>query len=145
MPLKTQLDEPPTINLTPMVDVAFQLILFFMVATKFTELERKIGLRVPEVAAVSALTPAPEKRVVNVHQDGHITLDQQAVSLEQLTQRLSEARSQYRDVGVLIRGDAGVRYQHVAAVLAACKQAGVMELGISVRLASQRSSSARGR
>ena len=44
MPLKMHEDEMPSINLTPMVDIVFQLIIFFMVGTKFTEMEKKIDL-----------------------------------------------------------------------------------------------------
>jgi biopolymer transport protein ExbD len=138
MPIKTQLDEPPAVNLTPMIDVVFLLIIFFMVAAKFTELERKLGLRVPSVATSTPLAPAPRKRVINVYQDGRITIDRESVTLEQLINRLGKARSQYRGLGVLIRGDAGVRYQRVADVLAACRQAGVAELGIAVKMAQQR-------
>lgn len=135
MPLKTHRDEQPTLNMTPMIDVVFLLIIFFMVGTKFSELERKIGLQVPEVAKAGALTPAPKKRVVNVYRDGRIDLDRQAVTLEELTDQLTAARGQYRDLGVLIRGDGQGAFQRVAEVLAACKEAGVAELGISVRLA----------
>lgn len=137
MPLKTNRDEQPTLNLTPMIDVVFLLIIFFMVGTKFTELERKIGLQVPEVSEAGALTPAPEKRVVNVYQDGHLDLDRETVSLKELTNRLAAARSQYKDLGVLIRGDGQGSFQRVAEVLSACKQAGVAELGISVRIAAR--------
>lgn len=137
MPLKTHHDEQPTLNLTPMIDVVFLLIIFFMVGTKFTELERKIGLQVPEVSQAGALTAAPEKKVVNVYQDGHLALDQEPVTLDELTARLAEARSHYQDLGVLIRGDGQGTFQRVAEVLGACKQAGVAELGISVRIASR--------
>jgi biopolymer transport protein ExbD len=133
MPLKTHLDEQPTLNLTPMIDVVFLLIIFFMVGTKFSELERKIGLRVPEVSHAEALTAAPEPRVVNVYRDGRITLDRLPVTLTELTERLADARSQYAQLGVLVRGDAASQFQRVAEVLNACKQAGVEELGISVR------------
>ncbi len=138
MPLKTHLDEQPTLNLTPMIDIVFLLIIFFMVGTKFTELERKIGLQVPEVSDQGTLTAAPEKKMVNVYQDGTITLDKTPVTLEELTSQLAEARSQYSDLGVLIRGDAEGRFQRVAEVLNACKQAGVQELGISVRLVARK-------
>ncbi len=137
MPLKTHIDEFPALNLTPMIDVVFLLIVFFMVGTKFTELERKIGLRVPEVSNVEALTPAPEPRVVNVFADGQVTLDRTPVaSLDQLTRRLAAAKAQYRDLGVLVRGDANGRFQRVAEVLNACRRAKVSELGISVRPAA---------
>ncbi len=135
MPLKTHLDEQPSLNLTPMIDVVFLLIIFFMVGTKFTELERKISLQVPQVNNVGALTPAPERRVINVYRDGHVTLDQQVVTLDELVQQLTAARAQYQDLGVIIRGDAEGAFQNVASVLGACRQAGVSDMGVSVRLA----------
>ena len=135
MPLKTHIDEQPTLNLTSMIDVVFLLIIFFMVGTKFTELERKISLQVPQVSDRGALTPAPEKKVVNVYRDGQVTLDRRPVSLDELTAELASARSQYAELGVLIRGDGAGEFQRVAEVLNACRQAGVAELAISVRIA----------
>ena len=137
MPISTQRDEQPQLNMTPMIDIVFLIIIFFMVGTKFTELERKIGLQVPEVSDVAAMTPAPEKRVVNVYRDGQITLDRQEVSLLELVSRLSAARGQYQELGVLVRGDAESSFQQVAEVLSACKRAGIAEMGISVRIASR--------
>lgn len=132
MPLKTHMDDAPSLNLTPMIDVVFLLIIFFMVGTKFAELERKIGLRVPEVTNAGALTAAPEKKVVNVYADGKVTLDRRPVTLDELIAHLHAARSEYQDLGVLVRGDAGGAFQQVAEVLNACRQAGISELGISV-------------
>jgi len=137
MPLKTNVDEPPVLNVTSMIDVVFLLLIFFMVSTKFTELERKIGLQVPQVDGRAALSSAPAKKVVNVYRDGQITLDRQPVSLQELTGQLSSARRQYADLGVLVRGDGEGQFQRVADVLNACKQAGIGELAISVRLAHQ--------
>ena len=135
MPLKTHLDEQPTLNLTPMIDIVFLLIIFFMVGTKFSELERKISLHVPQVSDAGTLTDAPEKKVINVHRDGRITLDRQVVTSDELTRRLAAARHEYQGLGVLIRGDADGPFQNVATALNACRQAGISELGISVRLA----------
>ena len=135
MPLKTSRDEAPTLNLTSMVDVLFCLILFFMTVSKFTELERQIGLRVPEVSDQGALTAPPEDKTINIYRDGVIEMDRQVVSnLDELSRRLAAARRQYPALGVLVRGDGEGRYQRVAEVLNACKQAGVSELSISVRL-----------
>jgi len=134
MPLKTHIDEQPTLNLTPMIDIVFLLIIFFMVGTKFSQLERKINLEVPAVSDRGALSAAPEKKVVNVFRDGRIELDDVPVSIDQLTQRLAAARSQYQYLGVLVRGDASSRYQTVASVLNACTQAGISKMGVSVRI-----------
>ena len=135
MPLKTHLDEQPSLNLTPMIDIVFLLIIFFMVGTKFTELERKIALDVPQVGNVEALTPAPEHRLINVFRDGRITLDREDVTLEELGQRLAAASKEYEDLGVIVRGDADGSFQNVASVLNRCRQSGISEMGISVRLA----------
>ena len=134
MPLKTHLDEQPTMNMTPMIDVVFNLIIFFMVGTQMTDPERQIDLKVPRVADRGALTAAPERKVVNVYRDGVITLDRQQVTIDQLKHRLAAARKQYEDLGVLVRGDSEGKFQHVADALSACKQAGIRELGISVQL-----------
>ena len=134
MPLKTTVDDPPAINMIPMIDIMFNLIIFFLVGTEFASLERNIALRVPEVVDKGALTQPPERRVVNVYRDGTVTLDENSVTLDQLTERLASARTQYSDLGVLVRGDGQGQFQRVAEVLNACKQAGIQELGISVRL-----------
>ena len=134
MPLKTTVDDPPAINMIPMIDIMFNLIIFFLVGTEFASLERNITLRVPEVVDKGALTQAPERRVVNVYRDGTVTLDESPVTLAELTDRLASARTQYSDLGVLVRGDGKGQFQGVAEVLNACKQAGIQELGISVRL-----------
>ncbi len=138
MPLKTSIDEQPSLNLTSMMDVVFLLIIFFMVGTKFTDVDRTIGLTVPEVNERGALTEEPEKEVINVFADGQITLDRQPVTVEQLLAELKAEREQYPDLGVLVRGDAGAPFQNVAQVLATCREAGVGELGISVRIADRR-------
>jgi biopolymer transport protein ExbD len=145
MPLKTHLDDEPTLNLTAMLDVMFLLIIFFMLGTRFVDDERKIGLHVPEVVDRGALTAAPARKEVNVFRDGAITLDGTAVSLDQLTTRLAAARRQYSELGVLVRGDARGEFQSVASVLAACKRAGIQDLGITVRSVTLKEGATAGR
>jgi biopolymer transport protein ExbD len=138
MPLKTQVEEMPNLNMTSMIDIVFLLIIFFMVGTKFAEQERKIGLEVPRVSDRGALTNAPDQRVVNVYRDGEITIDGQSVSLAELTSKLTGARQQYAELGVLVRGDGTGEFQRVADVLNACKQAGIAQLAISVKVEQRR-------
>jgi biopolymer transport protein ExbD len=133
MPLKVHQDELPALNLTPMIDIAFTLIIFFMVGARFTELERKVDLSVPAVGSTAALTPTPERRIINVYRDGRVELDRRPVSLGQLTAQLADAQRQYAELGVVIRGDGQGPLQHVASVLTACRQAGIAQIGISVR------------
>ena len=134
MPLKTYQDELPAINLTPMLDIVFNLIIFFVVGTRFIGAETKLPVKVPEVSEAGKLQPAPEKCVINVYRDGQISLDDRFLTADQLRQELTAARVQYAGLGVIVRGDAEGTFQSVATVLNACRQAGVSEMGISVRL-----------
>ncbi|MEM8865839.1 MAG: biopolymer transporter ExbD [Planctomycetota bacterium] len=136
MPLKTTADETTGINLTPMIDVVFLLVIFFMVATKFTESQRNIELQLPTTAEAGDATPPPKPRIVAVFEDGHVELDGQVVSLASLTEELREATQQSDDVQVVIHGDARCDFQHVAATLAACREGRVSELGITVEIAA---------
>jgi biopolymer transport protein ExbD len=136
VPLKTHQDDLPAINLTPMIDIVFNLIIFFMVSTRFTEIERKVDLSVPEVADSKTLAEVPKSRSINVYRDGRITLDGSAVTLRELTEQLAAVQRQYGHQNVVVRGDADSPFQNVASVFAACQRAGIAEMGISVRLAS---------
>jgi biopolymer transport protein ExbD len=136
MPLKIQHDELPALNLTSMIDVLFLLIIFFMVATKFDEMERNIEVAVPKVAQAGEGTPPRQALVVNVLASGRFELDGAPVTADELTSRLAAARTPLTEPTVVIHGDATCPFQNVAEALGACKQAGISELGITVRLAS---------
>lgn len=133
---KPMVDDMPNLNLTPMIDVLFLLIIFFVAGTKFMESERQIELQVPKVTESNAPAAAPERKVIDVYKDGQIALDEKLVTLEQLKSELAKARTQQKNLGVLVRGDSATAFQAVAGALNACKQAGVSQLGISVQIAS---------
>ena len=133
MPLKTQHDEQPSLNMTPMIDIVFLLVIFFMVGPKFAEMERTIKLEVPRVKNVGALTAVPDKRIIHVYRDGTIVMDEQELVIDELEASLTSAVSEYPELGVVIRGDGKSTLQNVATVLTACRQAGINDMGISVR------------
>jgi biopolymer transport protein ExbD len=134
MPVRTQPLEEPTLNLTPMIDVILVLIIFFMVATKFAEEERSVELQIPSISSRNAAMTAPDPKVVNVHRDGRVALGSQTVTVEELRQRLTAARVDYPRLHVLVRGDELASHGQMTAVYDACKQAGIAELAISVKL-----------
>jgi biopolymer transport protein ExbD len=132
MPLKTHQDDLPVLNLTPMVDIVFNLLIFFMVSTQFVDLEKKVDLSVPEVSGAAGLNEVQRSKTINVFRDGSITLDSQTVNVNELRNLLATAHRQYEGLQVTIRGDAAAPYQCVANVMTACRQAGIAEMGIAV-------------
>ena len=140
MPLKIEREDQNAINLTPMIDIVFLLIIFFMVSTKFSELnevERDLAINVPAVSDATALTAAPNKRLVEVSRDGSIKLDRHAVTLGEVKSKLSAAKQQYPKLGVVIRGDGRGALQHSVEVLATCRKAQITDLNITLKQASR--------
>ena len=140
MPCKTQKNNQTEIDLTPMIDIVFLLIIFFMVSTKFSELnevERDLAINVPTVSDATALTAAPNKRLVEVSKDGSIKLDRHAVTLSELQLKLSAAKQQYPKLGVVIRGDGRGALQHSVEVLATCRKVEITDLNITLKQASR--------
>lgn len=121
-----------------MIDIVFLLIIFFMVGTRFSELqdlEKQLPISVPEVSAGTALTAPPKQKVIHVFQDGRIHFEDQDVDLESLLDRLRAATQVYRKQGVVIRGDASSEHRAVVAVINACRQADILDIAVAVRIA----------
>lgn len=136
MPLKIQRDDQTTINLTPMIDIVFLLIIFFMVGSKFSKLnetERDIAIQVPTVNDGTAMTSAPRRRIINVYRDGKIVLDEKQVTLGELQTELAAAKEQYSKLGVVLRADGDGRYQNVINVIETCKKTEISDLNLAVQ------------
>lgn len=133
MSVRRQRSEDATINLTPMIDVVFLLVIFFMVGSKFSEAESRIKVNVPRVGQMRALTRVPDERIVTFTADGTITLDDQPISLPELTAALRAQHQAYPAIKVAVRGDAAGTYQQTVEVMQAVRSSGVEQIGISTR------------
>ena len=137
MPLKTAAIEEPDLNLTPMIDIVFLLIVFFMVGTRFTDLEREFDVQLPAVSAAPPLTSLPDEIVVNIQKSGKLQVNGKHRSLKELESDLIAARKRYADQIVVVRGDGEGPYQNVADVLAVCRRAGVKGIKLATRLKTE--------
>ncbi len=137
MPIKPTIEDGLQINLTPMIDVVFLLVIFFMAATQFAGVERTLDLELPEVAGEgTGVVVAHEPTIVSVQADGSVLLDGKGLSLDDLTADLKTLVADRPDLEVLLNGDARCDFQKVAAALAACRSSGVTNLGITVEVAA---------
>lgn len=125
--------EDATINLTPMIDVVFLLVIFFLVGSKFSEAESRIKINVPAVGEMRSITRVPDERIVAIAVDGSITLDGTPISLAQLTPALREQYAVYPAMRVAVRGEANGTLQQTVEVLQAVRNSGVDQIGISTR------------
>jgi biopolymer transport protein ExbD len=133
MALRQPRTDDPTINLTPMIDVVFLLVIFFMVGTKYSQQEGRIPVNVPGVGRPQTMVRGPDKRIVEVTREGVVYLDGTAVSIDQLTSELARAGVAYPDLAVVVRGDGDGTLDTYARVLSACSNAGIQQLDVAVK------------
>lgn len=122
------------INMTPMIDVVFQLIIFFLVTSHFARQEAHLPLPLP--AADSSLASKADDQprlVINVTAEGTLLFAGRALSAAELEQRLSERIEELgKDVELRIRADRSVPYRFIEPVLLAGARAGIWNVNYAV-------------
>ena len=117
----------PLISLTPLIDVVFILLVFFMLASSFLDW-RSIDLNAPAQAAAG---PALEGALlVEIHPD-RLLLSGEVVSLDLLTSRIAERVEAKPDQRVVVKSAAGVPLQNAVNVLDRLTEAGVAQLSLT--------------
>lgn len=121
-------------NMTPMIDVVFLLIIFFLVSSHLAQREAQMQLPLPEAQSGADVTPTSARRLtLNVLADGSLILAGRPITLAELPQRLAEARTETdHEIEVRIRGDRQVPYQSISPLLLACARAGIGNVSIGV-------------
>lgn len=122
MPLRTDSLEEPQLNLTPMIDIVFLLIIFFMVGTKFSEIEQQFDVDLPSASAIEPMSATPDPLIITVARSGDLSLANEVQSAEQLEQNLTAAKAAFSDQVVLIRGDGAGTYQSIIDIMDLCNQ-----------------------
>jgi biopolymer transport protein ExbD len=120
-------DDDPGINLMPLVDVVFLLLIFFLAATTFAREEVELDLRLPS-ARSGAPGSGDQQLVVNVLADGRLVLEGRELTLEALRQKLAAAAERRADQAVLGRGDAAAQFGIGLQVLDACRLAKIKKV-----------------
>ena len=124
--------ENPTLDMTPMIDVVFELIIFFVVT--LVEAEKKDeSIELEDGKHGSEITPEelPDGfLMIDVSKKGRISISDQELTPEQVKQRVIERKKRAggADFPILIRADFETEHQHVAKVMNACTSAGVWKL-----------------
>ena len=133
MSRRRSITDDASINLTPMIDVVFLLVIFFMVGSHFGAAEGRIDVSVPGVGELNSMTRMPDERLVEVTGTGMLTLDKNVVTDQQLADQLRYAYSQYPEVKVAVRGEGEASFQRIAEVLQVIRSTGVKQMGIAAR------------
>ncbi len=115
------------INITPMLDVAYVLLLIFIIMTTATV--QGITVNLPKASSTPSLSK-PKTKAVSISQDGTIYLDTYPVSIEELETRLAQYKAATPDLPVVLKADAAIQYQKVMDVLDVVTRLEIRQLGL---------------
>jgi biopolymer transport protein ExbD len=119
------------IEIIPMIDTMFFLLVFFMVATLSMTIQRGLPVNLPSSA--SAKADIPDTVSITVTAAGAVFVNKEAVPVEQLRDRLRGVQQVQTEPSVVVNADEAVRYGLVVQVLDAVKQAGLTKLAIATK------------
>ncbi len=115
------------INITPMLDLAYVLLVIFIIMT--TASMQGVKVDSPKTINLATLSK-PQMRAITITNDGSVYLDAYSVDMAMLEQRLSEFKSANPALPVVLKADAAAHYDKVSEVLEICKKLDITEVGL---------------
>ena len=120
------------INLTPMIDVVFQLLLFFLIASEFAQEERQLEVVLPQASEAKPLISKPRELFVNIDQRGGYFVDGRFIDPGELEKILkSAAADNPGHQTVIIRADKRAIWEHVVKVMDLCNKARIRDYRVT--------------
>ena len=119
-----------SINVTPMLDLAYVLLVIFIIMTTATVQGMKVNL--PKASSMPSLAQQTTK-AITVTSDGKIFLDTIPVTLAELEQRLVQQRALTPEFPIVLRGDSATQYQNVVDVLDLLGRLNFTQVGMATK------------
>ncbi len=117
-----------SLSLTPLIDVVFLLLIFFLVATRFAEEEREMDIVLPEASEAAPLIVEPSHLFINVDQDGQYFVGGELLTETQLEAALRQAwANNPENQEVIIRGDKRTAWESIATAMNLCNKANIRD------------------
>ncbi len=130
--MQVQDDKPyDDINITPMLDLAYVLLVIFILMCTASVQGLKVAL--PDGSSVAKSLAGQKLQAITVSKDGKFYLNTQQVSLDDLGNRLGSAKSAFPMMQVIVKGDATTNYQGIMDVLNVAGQLGITQVGLATK------------
>lgn len=133
MKFERQSEQNVDVNLTPLIDVVFLLLIFFMVSTSFTK-ESRIDLTLPKAESGEAQVESVKPIEIVINSAGHFVIDQQQLvnnEMQTIKAALSKLSEGNTDMGIVITADANTSHQSVVKAMDAAGQLGFAKINMT--------------
>jgi biopolymer transport protein ExbD len=122
------------LSLTPLIDVVFLLLIFFLVTTRFAQEDRELDVVLPSASEAQPLTAEPKELFININREGAYYVDGQTLTVDEVADVLRQAVTNNPiSQSVVIRADKRVQFDFVVAIMNLCNQAGVRDYTVTTQ------------
>ncbi|WP_153555868.1 ExbD/TolR family protein [Roseimaritima sediminicola] len=123
-----------TLSLTPLIDVVFLLLIFFLVTSEFEEQERRLEIVLPNATTASPMTAAAKEFVIDIDAAGQSYVGGRAMELAEIERLLRRAVADNpTNQSVVIRADKAVSFQPVVNAMDLCNRTGVSDYSVTTQ------------
>jgi biopolymer transport protein ExbD len=123
------------INVTPLLDLAFVLLIIFMITTPL--LENSMNLIIPSSSAANAPISKAQVQTISIDRDETIRINNEIVDSDSLTARLLELKRASPDVAIVIRPDRELPVQKLVTLMDLLQRAQITKVGIATKAESK--------
>lgn len=125
--------ELPQFQITPMLDVMFLLLCFFITTAVFSQWEYEVDLTLPTAKTGKMPDRLPGEIIINITKAGQVTVNQQVLTPEALELRLKRLAKYYPGQPVILRADSEASVEHLMRVVDACRGADIWNFSIATQ------------
>ena len=133
--MKFKSPKPPesVIQLAPMIDIVFLLLIFFLVTWQFSRSEQGSRVKVPTSSQGREESRAISEINVNIRENGEVVINGENLTESQLLTKLQAIVEVHQNQPVRLRGDGNITYQTLMGVIDICQQAGIWNISFATR------------
>lgn len=121
-------EEAETIQMAPLIDIVFLILVFFMVTTVYSTLESEIDITLPTASSAQNSERAQGEIYINLREDGQIVVNNKTMEIPELQQVLNSVAEYFPGGAVIIRGDREANLGRAIAILDCCKNADIQNV-----------------
>lgn len=119
----------PDLNILPMIDIMFFLLVFFMLSTMYMVEQKTIPVNLPQ--ATSAAIDNKTNFTVTLKDDGSIYLEDQQTDIQTLLMQATKEQKNNPSFAIIIRADKDINYDKVVSFIDTLKKAGITRFGLA--------------